>query len=329
VKLNFHVLVFAAIAGLFSPAACRCSGAEGEKTLDLIADPSFQRGFVAKNPTGDQRQIVQWNQAQPPVWATAQHSSKSSFADLHHYDFHANGCSFRDEYQSLLVHPQDGDIVFGVNGLREFGGVYREKGAPWPHQYLHQRISNPAGHLGEASPRLTEMQRLDLTIRVRLLYDHENRGPKYDPHVHAAHFLLFFTVQNLNRRSKGYGDYYWFNIALYDSRSKLTSLFVMQDKSSPQKKGTEKLMYDVGIAPFTSAIVADGNWVTVQGDLLPHICAGLQEAWKRGYLPDSHDMSDYRIGEAILGWEVPGLNDVAISVKDLRVAATLKAPPGP
>jgi hypothetical protein len=53
---------------------------------------------------------------------------------------------------AILVHPLDGDgdIVFGVNGLRKFGGVYREKGAPRPHQYLQQRISNPASHLGEA-----------------------------------------------------------------------------------------------------------------------------------------------------------------------------------
>ena len=86
-------------------------------------------------------------------------------------------------------------------------------------------------------------------------------------------------------------------------------------------------MVDVGIAPFTSAVVADGQWVTVQGDLLPHMRAGLQEAWKRGYLAGSHEMSDYRIGERHSGLGSHGLNDVAIAVKDLRVAATLKGPP--
>jgi hypothetical protein len=294
--------------------------------MDLIADPGFRRGFVAKSPSGKEQQLVQWDRTEPAIWGTAQHFSKSSFTDLDRYTFHANGCSFHDDYQSLIVHPQDGDadIVFGVNGLREFGGVCREKGAPWPHQYVQQHISNRRGHLGEASPRLSDMERLDLTIRVRLLYDHQNRGPQYDPHLHAAHFLLFFTVQNLNPQSKGYGDYYWFNVALYDSRYKVTSLLVMQDKGSPQKTGTEKLMYDVGIAPFTSAVVADGHWVTVQGDLLAHLHAGLQEAWKRGYLADSHAASDYRIGLVCLGWEVTGLNDVAIAVKDLHVVATLR-----
>ena len=69
---------------------------------------------------------------------------------MHRYTFYTNGCSFRDDYQSLIVHPQngEGDIVFGVNGFQEFGGVYRKQGEPWPHQYLHQRISNPEGHLG-------------------------------------------------------------------------------------------------------------------------------------------------------------------------------------
>jgi hypothetical protein len=57
----------------------------------------------------------------------------------------------------------------------------------------------------------------------------------------------------------------------------------------------------LGLAPFTSEVVAKGNWVAVYGDLLPHIRAGLDECWKRGFLPDSKDLADYRIGGIFLG----------------------------
>ena len=58
-----------------------------------------------------------------------------------------------------------------------------------------------------------------LSIDFRLLYNNTHQGAGYDPGMHTGHFLFFFTVQNLNWDSKGYGDYYWFGIALYDSRT--------------------------------------------------------------------------------------------------------------
>lgn len=63
------------------------------------------------------------------------------------------------------------------------------------------------------------------------------------------------------------------------------------------------------------------------GDLLPHIVSGLREAWKQGYLSASQKLADYRIGGLVLGWEVTGLNDVAIAVRDLRATATTVCTP--
>lgn len=295
------------------------------RAVELIADPAFRDGFTAKDDQGRTR-VVRYGGTAAPVWRTAQHHSKSSMATEDHYTYRDGGCTFDDGLQTLIVHPADldADLVLGVNAFREYGGVYRRPGDAWPHLLMLQRFSLPRGHLGEGSPRLSQMQRLDLTIRVRLLYDRPHTGPGYDPHLHAAQFVFYFTVQNLQRASKGYGDYYWFGVTLYDSRRDVTRLQALQDKGSPKKKGTDKLIYNVGIAPFTSEVVARGQWVTVQGDLLPHLLAGLHEAWNRGFLPDSRDLDDYRIGEMNFGWEVTGLNDAAVAVKDLRATAVLR-----
>ena len=272
--------------------------------------------------------MIAWDtNASQPIWNTAQHHSKSSFADKAFQAITTNGFAFQDDYEMLKIHPVgvDADFICGVNADHEFGGKLREPGDPWPHLYLEQRISNPGGHLGANSPTLADLAKIDFAINVKLLYDRKKTGPTYSRHVHAAQYLVIFTIQNLNHQSKGRGDYYWFGVSLYDDRQPITSLFAMQDKGSAKKKGTDKFIYNTGIKPFTNKVVADGEWVNIAGDLQPHIIAGLKECWTRGYLCDSQDLADYRIGGLVLGWEVTGLNDVAIAVKGLRATATLKA----
>ena len=296
------------------------------QTVELLGDANFQRGLLLKDREGKLHPVAWQTNAAPPLWTTAQHHSKSCFADAAFQKITTNGFVFKDAYQSLTIHPADGsaDFVCGVNGAAEYGGVWRAPGDPWPHLYLEQRISNPRGHLGTNSPALAALAKLDFAVRVKLLHDSKPTGPAYNRHVHTAHYLFFLTVQNLNRKSKGYGDYFWFGIALYDDRQAVTSLYAMQDRGSAKKKGTDKFIYDIGVQPFTDKIVGAGEWVQIEGDLLPHVLAGLQECWRLGYLADSHDVNDYRFGTCVVGWEVTGLNDCALAVQDLRATATLK-----
>lgn len=300
--------------------------------MDLVADPGFRQGFYVTDRDGKEH-VLRWDAAagpdkkQTPMWHTVQPGSKSCFADAAFCKFRNNGMTFHDDFQTLIVHPEDvaADIVLGINSMKEYGGVWRQAGDPWPHLYLQQDISHPRDWFGSAPPTIANFARLNLDISVRLLYDRQHKGPEFNPNLHAAQFQLFLTVQNLNQRSKGFNDYYWFGVSLYDSRHDVTQLFAMQDKSQARKKGTEKFIYDVGVAPFTSEVVAKGNWVTVRGDVLPHIDAGLKECWKRGFLSDSKDRADYRVSGIFIGWEIPGLNDAAVAVKNLSLIATPKA----
>jgi hypothetical protein len=298
--------------------------AASAQAVELIADPTFQLGFTTKDRDAKER-TIRWKGSAKPLWNVVQHYSKSCLADSQYQTSHGDRFRFQDDQQSIQVHPADSeaDLILGVSAYKEFGGIYRQSGDAWPHLLMEQRIANPRGHLGESSPRLSAMERLAFAIRVRLLFDRQQQGPHYDPHLHAAQFNLYFTVQNLNRQSKGYGDYYWFGVGLYDSRHALTSLSALQDKGSKKKQGTDKFIYNVGIAPLTSEVVGQGKWVSVRGDLLPFFRTGLQEAWRLGYLTGSKDMADYRIGELNLGWEITGLNDAAMAVKDLSATATL------
>jgi hypothetical protein len=302
------------------------SGGYVASALDLVIDPSFNDGVSATNRAG-KVVLLQWNKDAPaPVWTIDQFYSKSSVADAKYLTYRPDGFDFDDGYARISVHPpgMDADLLMGVNADKEYGGVYRKAGDPWPNLYVSQRISDPGGHLGAASPRLTELARVDFSLQVRLLYDRPHRGPGYSPVVHAAQYTLFFTLQNLNPRSKGYGDYVWFGLTVYDNRERIPQLHAMQDRSSPLKKGTEKYIYTLGPGPFANGVIGDGKWVTLQGDLLPYMLQGMQECWKHGYLSRSTDLADYRIGGLCMGWEITGLDDAAMALRGLRATATLK-----
>ncbi|TSA33138.1 MAG: hypothetical protein D4R65_08335 [Verrucomicrobiaceae bacterium] len=318
-----HFAALLAALGFLLPSAV-----PADSTVELIGDTKFELGFSVREDNKPGSPPVRWKEVGNPVWTLTHHHSKSSFDNREHFQFRQNGLTFNDGFTLLDVHPVSGDadVVLGLNADKEYGGIYRQKGDPWPHVYLTQRISDASGHLGADAPTLADMKAIDFSMSVKLLYDRANPKEGRIRSVHAAQFILFFTIQNLNRQSEGHGDYYWFGIALYDDREPVTFLHAMQDKGSPKKKGTDKLIYNVGVKPFTSKVVADGRWVNIRGDILPHILDGLREAWKRGYLPASQNLSDYRIGSLVMGWEIPGLNDAAVAFKDLRATATISSP---
>ncbi len=228
--------------------------------VNLLRDPEFRQGFWVKDRTGKE-QVLRCDKDQSPVWHTVQPHSKSCFADAAFCKLRKTGLTFRDAFQTLIVHPENdaADIILGVDAVKEFDGVWRRPGDPWPHLYLQQDISGLHSSSDSSQPNIADLKRLDLAISIRLIYDRQVKGPERDPALHAAQFQLFVTVQNRNRRSKGFDDYYWFGVSLYDNRRLVTSLFAAQDKSQARKKGTEKFIYDVGIAPFTSEVVAKGN----------------------------------------------------------------------
>jgi hypothetical protein len=320
-------LLLAPLAPEAADSSSKTSGGNASAgSVELIADPDFIRGLRAADREGKEH-LIAWNPGpKVPVWATAHHGSKSRVADTAYQSFPPGGFLFKDDRIWIAIHAptHDADLILGLNAFREYDGRYRAAGDPWPHLYVSQRVSGPDGHLGTVSPSVAEMSRIDFAARVKLLYDRRNTNEGYNKRIHAAQFLLFFTIQNLSRPSPGYGDYYWFGIAFYDDRKPLTELHMQRDRGSEKKKGTDKFIYDIGIKPFTDGIVAEGKWVELRGDLLPHVMAGLREAWKQGYLSGSTALADYRVGSVVIGWEIPGLNDAAAAIEGLRAAAQLR-----
>jgi hypothetical protein len=158
-----------------------------------------------------------------------------------------------------------------------------------------------------------------LRFRVEARLNHAERfeTPQYSPSYHAAQFLIFFTVQNRNRDSAGHGDFVWLGVPIYDDRDRTGKTIIPGDSLG-------KLIYTPARSAYTNTPVATGVWIVFEADLLPLASEALDEAWARGFVKDSRDLSDYRLGGMNMGWELTGINNVEMQVRNISLKAIPK-----
>ncbi|RLB48514.1 MAG: hypothetical protein DRJ42_23045 [Deltaproteobacteria bacterium] len=292
-----------------------------EPTNQLIGDRHFQRGFIDVEPTTSAERTTMVAGLCPgaPIWQIAFGNSPSTLYAQPRETLPSGAVQWSDSYAHLAVGPQrsaEADFVLGMNGRALYGGAYYVPRAMqgWVFHLAQQQISIP-GDYSSGSPAISSLRGLDFSVFGQLIAASQNRGAGYDPDVHAAQYLIYFTVQNQNGSSPGFGDYLWFGVTLYDDRTPVPGLSVLQDRG-----GTERLIYNLGAAPFVSrAFTPGGPGMVFAGDLLPGMRDALRRAWANGFLTGSNDLSDYRIGGMNIGWEASGLNDVEMRVKDLSL----------
>jgi hypothetical protein len=311
----FAAFLFAALA--LPDPRCRAveNGAEeAAGGIELIRDPRFERGFNVHDPKAGKkvvRDIFRWgDSSEEPVWGLSQWHSRFSIAGAESQESPSGAVRWANESKAIVVGPRDSgeaDLTLEVDSRPEWRGQSRQKGQPWPHLLVGQRISD--------CPQLSELASLRFRVRARLIFSERFETADYDPRLHTAHYLIHFTVQNLNRESSGHGDFLWFGIPVYDDRHRVPRRHVAADAAS------KKLIYNLGGEAFTTASLHDGAWTTLEADLAPTMRDALREAWKRGFLDDSREFSDYRIGAINMGWEVTGINRACLQVRDLSVVA--------
>ncbi len=279
---------------------------------ELVRDPHFQTGFEVCAPAPGRKVVIgkltRAGATELPVWTLAQWSSRFALGTTAPAVEAGGALRFANEAKEVIVAPAGhdaADLVLSVNGSAEYGTRARRQGEPWVHLLVEQSFSCPL--------TLHEMSAVPVRLEARLRSVRKVDTADYTPQLHAAQFLMYLTVQNLNRESAGYGDYYWFGIPIYDDRWPHIS------RAAHGDKGTGKLIYTPGSARFTTASVQGGTWVTLAADVLPDLVDGLRLAWQRGFLPDSQNLADYRLGGMNLGWEVPGVFDVSGQVRGLSV----------
>ncbi len=307
----FRMAVFCVLTVLGSQAA--------DPARELIRDPHFQNGFLLLEPEPGKRaaygEAIDAAAPPKPVWDLAQWSSKFPLAAVRTKRLPDGSLLFTNMAKRVCVGAPgsaEADLSLGVNASAEYGHRARKSpDEPWVHLLVQQDLENP--------PSLAELESCRFHVEARLKHSQLHRTEDYAPSRHAAQFLIYLTVANRNPASPGYGQYYWFGIPVYDDRSRVAPAYQARDFG-----GTKMFIYTLASDVFASESTHDHQWVTLARDLLPLMREGLEAGWKRGFMPGSLELADYRIAAVVIGWEVPGIFDVDVQLRNLSLRASLR-----
>ncbi len=309
------LLVSTAAVALLT-TAWTCQAAEKLPERELIRDPDFRRGFSVLQPAPGKRVtygIVHGSETKAdPVWDLVQWSSKHPLAIAAPEKLADGSLRYSNVAKTVTlgaVGSDMGDLGMAVRASAEYGSLARKSGEPWVHLLVEQNIANP--------PSLADLSAARLHVEARLIASEKRPMPDYSPGLHAAQFQIFFSVQNLNRQSPGYGKYLWFGIPIYDDRNRVVPTHKARDTG-----GTNMFIYTPAGDVFSPKSTHERKWITIDTDLLPLMREGLENAWLENFLKESQSLADYRIAAMNIGWEVPGTFDVDLAIRRLSLRAS-------
>lgn len=284
----------------------------------LFADPQFRRGFLLSYPSSSKGRAVEavlslGDANNIPAWRLCQWATKYSLATAPCTRGPAGDLFYENEGKKVVIGGPDSpnrDLILEVCGGAEYGGKARRPGESWPHLLIEQDavLIRP----------LDELDAVRFTVSLRLLHCTSRMPPeKVDPGLHAAQFQMFFIVKNICPSSPDHDDFYWFGVPFFDNRHDVPPAYMARDGGKSDATG--KFIYTVagqrvGVAPLKT-----GQWLALDVDLLPLIRSGLQEAVNRKYLSDAAP-HHYAVANMNLGWEIPGVFDAAIQLRNLRIS---------
>ena len=309
--MKFHPGFIA--AWLLGLAALAGGAADLKPERELIPDNHFRQGFVLwETKPGKHVAYGELNgldSGTKPVWGLAQWTSK----------FPLDPATLRNNSSGVLIcsnaakmillgraSTPEADLSLAANSFVEYGATARKSGEPWLHLLAEQEFASPAA--------IAKLSAAKFHLQARLLRSRNLHRGDYSAAIHAAQFKVFFTVQNRNPQSRGFGDLLWFGIPVYDNRDRFPNAYKSKDFG-----GTAKFIFTPEARAFTSASAHDGQWVTLEKDLLPLMHEALATAWAAGFLPGSKSRDDYFIGGMNLGWELPGTFDVEMQIRNLSL----------
>ncbi|MCW5552480.1 MAG: hypothetical protein KIS67_10040 [Verrucomicrobiae bacterium] len=281
---------------------------------ELIRDLHFRNGFLLLEPKPGKRvvygEVTDASASAKPTWDLCQWSSRLPLEAVRAERSPDGFLCFTNLAKRVGLGEGGADLSLGVNASVEYAGRARKTPTePWVHLLVQQEIEQP--------PALADLAACRFHVEARLTRSKLFRTDDFSPSLHAAQFLIFLTVANRNPASPGYGQYFWFGIPLYDDRARMVPAYQAQDFGD-----TKMFIYTLASDVFTNQSTHDGQWVTFARELLPLLREGLAAGWQRGFMAGSRDEVDYRLTGIVIGWEVPGVFDVELQLRNLSLRAS-------
>ncbi|WP_256009542.1 hypothetical protein [Desertivirga xinjiangensis] len=288
------------------------------KTIEVIKDNSFDNGIQMIGANSSQPDVIDTiypfgKTGKAPSWKIAQWASRFVMND-EKPSVNNDTVIYMNEGKRITFLKQGGSTTVGleVNGSKEYLAP-RKSNESWPHLLMEQSFADPVS--------LKNIKALNYTIAAKLMYAKDHLGSAFHKDLHTTQITFILSVQNTNKNSPGYRDYFWFGLPLYDYRYRDIAAYAAQDLG--KEDATKKFISFVASNELFSGSMHDGNWITINKDIYPLLISAFKLAQQRGFLKGS-TIDDMGLSSTNLGWEVPGTYDSGILLKDLKLTATLK-----
>ncbi|MDR2757436.1 MAG: hypothetical protein LBC20_17215 [Planctomycetaceae bacterium] len=282
-----------------------------EEVCQVLDDRNYSQGFTILGTKHDQPKRIETfgQEGVTPRWQIAQWHSKGTLDCL---DLDENTIKFSDPYKSVLLNRQTGAINLTVLASKEWNNVPRESHSePWPHLLLSQSpFTNPINIAHAQEIRVT----FDFELTLLQKYGEQKNN------LHTAQVGWFLYLKNTNKQSKGFHDFLWFGISLFDSRRDFTSTYAAQDFAMPNGK----FIYTIGNKTYLTKKVEVGQRQKIQYDILPEVQKALDTAHQKGFIVHSN-IQDMVFDGMNIGWEIPGVYDAGMTFYQLSVEVIKKS----
>lgn len=279
----------------------------------IIGDMGFTNGFKVMDIDGSELYVnrMPGEHLGTSTWEIAQWGTLETIPNIPNRD--KNYYTWENQYKSLSVGispANQTEVIFGIDSNAEYSGNYRrrDESRTWPHLLISQTIAIPE-NLQNYRP-LAYAKKMMLSLDIQVLSAHNIKKSGYDKSIHASQFVLYFTLQNLNPNTKSYKKYIWFGVPLYDDRFPFPSAATFIDKA------TQSLIWAPDGREILSTSLHDLKMHSIYIDLLPNMKKAIDYAYRKGIM-DTNNLNDFYIGHMNTGFEVPGLAQLQVKIKNL------------
>jgi hypothetical protein len=285
-------------------------------TVNIITDNLFANGLDLVGPKSSSPMPI--GQLYPfgstnskPQWRMLQWATRFNLLGTKP-EINNDSVIYKNEGKEVAFLRQGNQVLvkLEVYGSKEYTAP-RQAGEAWPHLLLEQKIKPVL---------LTSFNKIMYSISAKLNYAFNRMGADFNPKLHTCQVTLYLLVQNLNKQSAGYGDFFWFGLPLYDYRYPVLDEYGARDGGKAD--ATQKFILNVASNTLFTGSLQDKQWVSINKDIYPQILAAFNKARQNGYLKTSA-ITDMSIESINVGWEVPGTFDCSLQFKGLKLTGTI------
>lgn len=311
------------------------SGEEQSVTNELLFDKTFSQGIAVSALESQAVSYTWWkygaaSASTDPYWSLGQYCNLANTRE--NYDSSVNDLSLGTIFdegkgiegqegnfytltnesgsKEIKVDPSTGTVVLNVDTSKEYINqstgemVPRSPGEDWVHMILSQ---NP-GTVTLSQIEAFTMS-LDFTLNVCEVYHNTD----------AAQFQWIFGVHD---KTSAIGDYFWFNVTLFDNRYEVFPGTQMYDGGKADATG--KFIY----APTGEELFGESGGKTEIG-VTYHVELNLKEYMKQAFeIAQSFGAmsgcawENLTVSSFNIGWEVTNVSRVGVTLENLSLTVT-------